>query len=339
MVKDAVADPHHKVHNALKDVTRKSPENAKKMRTPFLAASTDAELAEIWKEVGLYVPREMVDETVRRGARMVPYLGSMLTDEDLWAEGPESRPGWAPAHALMLLAAIGGQHVVPYATEFLRRGLGDVWLTEEGNTEYWLSDEADTLVFSLGPKGIDAIWQVVTDERADIWGRISGIDGLGMIGLAHEDHRVPLIARFRELATSILAKPDDASAETDSDLLEPLFDALACLHDEASKDLIERAYADPRYEFDAWYKQEIIKHFGMSFEKILEDLRTNPLDHFLPEELAYLKTMYERSESEGDFEDEPEFTPRPIVRETKVGRNDPCPCGSGKKYKKCCLSS
>ena len=23
----------------------------------------------------------------------------------------------------------------------------------------------------------------------------------------------------------------------------------------------------------------------------------------------------------------------------KVGRNDPCPCGSGKKYKKCCLGS
>jgi uncharacterized protein YecA (UPF0149 family) len=26
-----------------------------------------------------------------------------------------------------------------------------------------------------------------------------------------------------------------------------------------------------------------------------------------------------------------------VVRETpKVGRNDLCPCGSGKKYKKCC---
>ena len=24
--------------------------------------------------------------------------------------------------------------------------------------------------------------------------------------------------------------------------------------------------------------------------------------------------------------------------EDKVGRNDPCPCGSGKKYKKCCGS-
>jgi uncharacterized protein len=26
-----------------------------------------------------------------------------------------------------------------------------------------------------------------------------------------------------------------------------------------------------------------------------------------------------------------------VVRAPKVGRNDPCPCGSGKKYKKCCL--
>ena len=27
----------------------------------------------------------------------------------------------------------------------------------------------------------------------------------------------------------------------------------------------------------------------------------------------------------------------PIVKDKKIGRNDPCPCGSGKKYKKCCI--
>jgi hypothetical protein len=28
--------------------------------------------------------------------------------------------------------------------------------------------------------------------------------------------------------------------------------------------------------------------------------------------------------------------PQQVVRRTeKIGRNDPCPCGSGKKYKKC----
>jgi preprotein translocase subunit SecA len=33
----------------------------------------------------------------------------------------------------------------------------------------------------------------------------------------------------------------------------------------------------------------------------------------------------------------PPTRPQTMVRKTeKVGRNDPCPCGSGKKYKKCC---
>jgi uncharacterized protein len=35
-----------------------------------------------------------------------------------------------------------------------------------------------------------------------------------------------------------------------------------------------------------------------------------------------------------------EYTPvaQPVRRSApRVGRNDPCPCGSGKKYKKCCL--
>ncbi len=38
------------------------------------------------------------------------------------------------------------------------------------------------------------------------------------------------------------------------------------------------------------------------------------------------------SAESGEEEPEPEPEPAP----TKVGRNDPCPCGSGKKYKRCC---
>ena len=36
----------------------------------------------------------------------------------------------------------------------------------------------------------------------------------------------------------------------------------------------------------------------------------------------------------------PEAGQQPMRRfGAKVGRNDPCPCGSGKKYKKCCLNA
>ena len=33
----------------------------------------------------------------------------------------------------------------------------------------------------------------------------------------------------------------------------------------------------------------------------------------------------------------PPQQPAPVRRAEKIGRNDPCPCGSGRKYKKCCM--
>jgi uncharacterized protein YecA (UPF0149 family) len=30
--------------------------------------------------------------------------------------------------------------------------------------------------------------------------------------------------------------------------------------------------------------------------------------------------------------------PKKEIPKIKLGRNDKCPCGSGKKYKKCCLN-
>lgn len=57
-----------------------------------------------------------------------------------------------------------------------------------------------------------------------------------------------------------------------------------------------------------------------------------------------LQQRYEVVDCDNDWFDEfywnlPTYEPvsQPYVRTTaKIGRNDPCPCGSGKKYKKCC---
>ena len=47
--------------------------------------------------------------------------------------------------------------------------------------------------------------------------------------------------------------------------------------------------------------------------------------------LAQAKSSH--SSSEGDQEPAKK---QPVVKGEKIGRNDPCPCGSGKKYKNCC---
>ncbi|HEY5576121.1 MAG TPA: SEC-C metal-binding domain-containing protein, partial [Clostridiaceae bacterium] len=41
-------------------------------------------------------------------------------------------------------------------------------------------------------------------------------------------------------------------------------------------------------------------------------------------------------ETATNYDEDDTIKKEPLVKEHKVGRNDPCPCGSGKKYKNCC---
>ena len=72
-------------------------------------------------------------------------------------------------------------------------------------------------------------------------------------------------------------------------------------------------------------------------ERVLEDLPSQapgPIDDTIQE--------MERWACFDDAPEQPYLSPTPVpeahaaAKPQKVGRNDPCPCGSGKKYKKCC---
>ena len=66
------------------------------------------------------------------------------------------------------------------------------------------------------------------------------------------------------------------------------------------------------------------------------------------ERVKELESVFEKNDWEYKIELEPdkpeditdlEILLNPLktkIAEKKVGRNEPCPCGSGKKYKKCC---
>ena len=52
--------------------------------------------------------------------------------------------------------------------------------------------------------------------------------------------------------------------------------------------------------------------------------------------LSQWKSLIEEVEKHS-LDEQPLLVTQPVQTGDKVGRNDPCPCGSGKKYKKCCL--
>ena len=79
-----------------------------------------------------------------------------------------------------------------------------------------------------------------------------------------------------------------------------------------------------------------------SLETFLANLKTmeshSQLSAFGQEQEAKATQARAQSRQQAQMEQTLEKTVRqPVARNTpKVGRNDPCPCGSGKKYKKCC---
>lgn len=91
-----------------------------------------------------------------------------------------------------------------------------------------------------------------------------------------------------------------------------------------------RAYGqrDPVVE----YKFEGFDMFERMIESIEEDvirILFNSQIERVPERQMVAEPVFTNFGDEGK---------KPKIREDKVGRNDPCPCGSGKKYKKCCGS-
>ena len=74
---------------------------------------------------------------------------------------------------------------------------------------------------------------------------------------------------------------------------------------------------------------------GEMFEDMIWSIQNDTVFTLLRAELRKVPTM-EKQEKRDLVTNETEGIKRPKKASEKVGRNDPCPCGSGKKYKNCC---
>ena len=77
----------------------------------------------------------------------------------------------------------------------------------------------------------------------------------------------------------------------------------------------------------------------VDYSVFFANTETNKDAKYFADKQTFLKALYEREEIKNirtnDGKETLKKTPKKKTQE-KVGRNDPCPCGSGKKYKQCC---
>jgi tetratricopeptide (TPR) repeat protein len=85
-------------------------------------------------------------------------------------------------------------------------------------------------------------------------------------------------------------------------------------------------------------KEEFPELYALHSSFFNEALRVRDVDKMMHQREKKYKKLKRRASILFDDDDEPESEATETVRraQPKVGRNDPCPCGSGRKYKHCC---
>ncbi len=78
------------------------------------------------------------------------------------------------------------------------------------------------------------------------------------------------------------------------------------------------------------FRATVVKQGDSAMSRMSEAMELSGADNNLEQFAAAAQ-----KEKEEMMDNVPKFE-KPITSEKTVGRNDPCPCGSGKKYKKCC---
>jgi hypothetical protein len=93
--------------------------------------------------------------------------------------------------------------------------------------------------------------------------------------------------------------------------------------------------------------QVVVNHSSVELSKVigaweaLVDFAASPkvLALTLTDEVSEEPTLLEGLLLGGDAPMLSAGKQRPITAAPRVGRNEPCPCGSGKKFKRCCAES
>ena len=176
------------------------------------------------------------------------------------------------------------------------------WLLDENDLKYSLDELEDT--------SVDDITKIIVDKANALYEEREKTFGSELM---------------RELERVVLLKNVDTQWMDHIDAMEEL-----------KRGIRLRAYAqrDPVVEYR-------LEGFDM-FDQMISTIRTDTARMILT---VHIKQQEEAPKREqvamptSTSSDGTDNSNRTVRKGKKVGRNDPCPCGSGKKYKKCCGKS
>jgi hypothetical protein len=208
---------------------------------------------------------------------------------------------WAPVHAWRTL----GQLRAEAAIEPL------ITLLPMFDVDDFVGEELPKVFGMIGRKAIPALEKYIFDDSNGLFDRIAAIHGIERIASGDPE--------CRDKCVSIFTDKLKIFEKNDSTFNAFLILYLTELNATESIDVISQAYERESVDESVIGDFEDVEiRLGLKKDRIKPSKYSASID-----------------ELNNDFLTSNQNQP---VRKVKIGRNEPCPCGSGKKYKKCCIN-
>lgn len=310
-----------------------------------LAAWTPAELIENMIRDEDRVPRNVIDECARRGEQMLDILAPFAQAGDE-LENETSGHWWMRLHAVMALGLIPGEAAGILLLDFIRL----ISREEDGDLQDWFAGYWPALMNNKPASTIASLRDICMDKNINWYMRSDITDAV--IADALKQGKEAL-----EQALDWVAQLA-ADEEQEWDYRFIIANTLLDFPRERNLELLYKL-ADEQDTFCTFFsKKDVIDAYKKNKDQPEWEHFSDPWEFYNPEEIESRQRRWQEELFDKSLIEEstkplmdllkggqggqgiPDYRyQEPYHREApKIGRNDPCHCGSGKKYKKCCLS-
>ncbi|TDN78458.1 SEC-C motif-containing protein [Salegentibacter sp. 24] len=257
------------------------------------------------------------------------------------AEGYNNKKLAFPIHAILLLAHFKKKDSFPAILQILKqdRDFIDFWFGD------FIADIMDVSLNNCGKDQIHRMFEFLKLPNIDTSSKcILGESLVKIINNSNEE-KADLTEEYRQVLNLYI---ENAENENFADT-----EAVGFI----ISDIMDLAYAGLLPEIKQLFDLKLVDtSICGNFKEVATEIAGIPVEKNMG---FIVKDIYEQYEELGGYENENNnleinedlaseiynewsistFDNEPIVNSKKPGRNDPCLCGSGKKYKKCCMNN
>lgn len=255
-----------------------------------------------------------------------------------------------PLHALFLLTELRAVETLPLLLDCLRQGEDymELWYGDHRFETWW------HFLYHLGGQEMEALKAFMLESDIHYSAKNVVAEAVKQIGLHQTERRDQVLEWYETILRYFLDLRHEALL-IDVEVISYMVGDLYNLRGQNLLPLVREFYDLKLVDtFQVGNYDDLERDIKADkSDKYLTPLFENVFDHYQhilttwhgymnEEQRAARDAMWEKGlkklEAERGWGSTPQFTPANTIKRDspKVGRNDPCPCGSGKKYKKCC---